>query len=828
LGDANYSVSTGNLTPNQTVNKASLTVTADNQSRAYNTSNPALTYTITGFVNNETLTTSGVTGTAACTTTATTASANGTYPITCAAGTLAANNYAFTFVDGTLTVGKTASTTSVTSSLNPSTYGQNVIFTANVTSGATGQVRFSIDGTVQTPDVTLSASGTVTLSTASLTVGSHTVSAQYLGDANYAGSTGNLTPNQTVLAGSSLTAPSLTIAFTPSTIVPGGSAVLTFTLSNANATALTNATFNDVLPTQITMLNTTVGGSCVGKVTPPAAGTNGTIVVSGVTIPANGSCTITVNVTSKIAGNWTNTVTAITTTETGTTTVNATANLRVGAGPSVSAPNLTKAFAPSTIVLGDTSVLSFTLNNTNVNALTNVTFNDVLPTQVKMVNTIVGGTCVGTVTTPTAGTTGTIAVSGVTIPANGSCTITVNVTSNTPGSWTNTVTNMSTTETGSITVNATANLVVVAGTGLTTSFTPKTIAPSKFSVLSFTLNNTRSAALTNATFNDVLPTQIKMVNTIVGGSCVGTVTTPAAGTTGTIAVSGVTIPANGNCTITVNVTSNTLGSWTNTVTNMSTTETGSITVNATATLLVAIEDENKPPADLIGKLRVTPDRMASTDASNEISYTFSVRNVERGTAEFVRLELPIDPNLVVGYTRFTNPNIYVSEITTNSVKISIPPIENGKEMTGTVVFRPKLGITTETKIFTRFKLGYDDPAGAGRQRQSNGVTFMLSSSGANLNVSNGNVQLFSPNNVSVKAGEKQTFAANFFIPGEALDIWITKADGTSISLGGGRADEEGNYSLVLDTTGLAPGSYSISIFGQRSEVTGSGVLTITG
>jgi MBG domain (YGX type) len=59
-------------------------------------------------VNNETLTTSGVTGSAACTTAPQWATV-GTYPINCTVGTLSAVNYAFTtFVPGTLTVTSTS------------------------------------------------------------------------------------------------------------------------------------------------------------------------------------------------------------------------------------------------------------------------------------------------------------------------------------------------------------------------------------------------------------------------------------------------------------------------------------------------------------------------------------------------------------------------------------------------------------------------------------------------------------------------------------------------------------------------------------------------
>jgi hypothetical protein len=87
-----------------TVDRARLTVTADDQSRRFGVANAPLTATITGFVKGETLNTSGVSGSAACTTTATAASPGGKYPVECAKGTLSAAHYSFRFADGTLTV----------------------------------------------------------------------------------------------------------------------------------------------------------------------------------------------------------------------------------------------------------------------------------------------------------------------------------------------------------------------------------------------------------------------------------------------------------------------------------------------------------------------------------------------------------------------------------------------------------------------------------------------------------------------------------------------------------------------------------------------------
>ena len=95
-----YNSATSSVT--LTVNPAVLTVTAANASRAYGATNPQFTASISGFVNGDA--SSAVTGSASLTTTATASSTVGTYPITASLGTLAAANYSFSFVNGTLSI----------------------------------------------------------------------------------------------------------------------------------------------------------------------------------------------------------------------------------------------------------------------------------------------------------------------------------------------------------------------------------------------------------------------------------------------------------------------------------------------------------------------------------------------------------------------------------------------------------------------------------------------------------------------------------------------------------------------------------------------------
>lgn len=126
-------------------------------------------------------------------------------------------------------IAKGASTVTVTSSADPSSFGQSVTFTATVAAVApapgtpAGSVVFTIDGVDQTP-VALSA-GTATFTTSTLAAGTHTVAATYQGSTLFDGSTGNLAGDQQVSQGASTT----TVSVSPTPSVFGQS--VTFTVS---------------------------------------------------------------------------------------------------------------------------------------------------------------------------------------------------------------------------------------------------------------------------------------------------------------------------------------------------------------------------------------------------------------------------------------------------------------------------------------------------------------------------------------------------------------------------------------------------------------------
>jgi hypothetical protein len=175
-GNSNYASATAQQ--NLVVDKASLTVSARNVSRPYNTDNPTFTPVYNGFVNGETA--AVLAGAPDLTTTATKTSPVGSYPITANAGTLAAANYTFAFAAGTLGI-DIASQSITFDPLAAKTYGDTT-FDLAATGGESGNpVTF-----------TSSNEAVATVSGATVTIvgaGTTTITASQAGNGNYASAT---------------------------------------------------------------------------------------------------------------------------------------------------------------------------------------------------------------------------------------------------------------------------------------------------------------------------------------------------------------------------------------------------------------------------------------------------------------------------------------------------------------------------------------------------------------------------------------------------------------------------------------------------------------
>lgn len=246
-------------------------------------------------------------------------------------------------------------------------------------------------------------------------------------------------------------------------------------------------------------------------------------------------------------------------------------------------PTIAKSFSPSVIDMGQNSVLTITLRNPagNPETLTNVTFSDTYPAG--LVNTsspnaqisCTSGSTVGTITGGAANGN-TIGLNpGATIAPNGVCLVTVNVTSNTLGNYLNTTGAVASSNGG---MGGTASATLSVGKPrITKAFSPASIKYGDPSTITFTLQNLSATALTGVAFSDALTNMQVASPNGLASNCGGTVTAVPA--SNSIALSGgalasYTGPGTGSCSITVNVTSTTMGVHPNTTTGVSSNESG--------------------------------------------------------------------------------------------------------------------------------------------------------------------------------------------------------------------------------------------------------------
>jgi hypothetical protein len=251
-GDGTYLGSTSAVLT-QTVNKAASTVTLTSSA---NPATAGQTLTLTAAIS-PAAATGSVQFLDGSTVLGTAAVASGTAVF--ALSTLSANTHAITAVysgDGTYlgstsavltqAVNKVTTSTALVLSQNPAPFGQSIPLSATVTpSSASGTVQFLDGSTVL--GTTAVTGGTATLSIATLSVGSHAITAVYSGDASNAGSTSNaatevINPRaSTVVVSSSLSPSTFGQAVTLSAAVTPSSATGTVQLLDGT-TVLGNVT----------------------------------------------------------------------------------------------------------------------------------------------------------------------------------------------------------------------------------------------------------------------------------------------------------------------------------------------------------------------------------------------------------------------------------------------------------------------------------------------------------------------------------------------------------------------------------------------------------
>ncbi len=410
--------------------------------------------------------------------------------------------------------------------------------------------------------------------------------------------------------------------FAPNVVNPGEKSRATITITNNNNFALTNAGLTDGMPAGIQIYNpANVSNSCGGSIT-AVPGTS-TVTLSGGTIPATvgattGSCTISYDVYSSAVGTTQSSSIAAGSLTNDQNDTNGPLSVTLSVRP-ITYLSVTgvKAFSPASFAATQSSTATITLTNPNSVAMDGATLTDDLSLvsaglTVDTSTTQPATTCLNGITVPNPGATTvtntatTVTLNNGRIPANSSCTITFKVTGTTPATYTNRIAANALTTFQGVTNNTQfqQTVTITEPVSLAKSFSVSPIKQGDISRATVTITNNSAVQLTNLTVPDNLTgTNLLYQAPPYAGSAVpsttctgGTVNvTGAIGTTATITLQGASLNAGASCTFSFDVTSNTLGSRTNTVTaaNVTNTQnlkpvnngTASITVNPLLTIV---------------------------------------------------------------------------------------------------------------------------------------------------------------------------------------------------------------------------------------------------
>ena len=358
-------------------------------------------------------------------------------------------------------------------------------------------------------------------------------------------------PVTTPVAGATLTvdeAPlSVGVAFAPTAIAQGGISTLRYTLRNGAAVGATEVALSDTLPADVVLAGVpNAETSCGGTLTAAAGG--GDVSYSGGSLAAGAACMIAVDVTSAVAGSYPNETQSVTSSLGTSTPASATLTVDPAA-----APGFARVFAPDTIRQGgETQIVLRVDNGANAIGITEMAFDDTLPSGVSVADTPGAGNSCGGTFSPVAGAT-TLAFADGALAAGATCEIRVTVRAIAAGTLIGPAVALTSSIATATAAPATLTVEPAVAPGFAKAFSPARVDPGEIFRLTFTINNTATLIdVGGLAFDDVFPTGLVVAAASnVDNSCGGTVSATAGGDR--VSLSGGAVAANASCTIAVDV-----------------------------------------------------------------------------------------------------------------------------------------------------------------------------------------------------------------------------------------------------------------------------------
>ncbi|WP_440958162.1 Calx-beta domain-containing protein [Oceanicaulis sp. LC35] len=475
---------------------------------------------------------------------------------------------------------------------------------------------FVVTGASVAPSITILGSGasyTVRATGGSLSGMNGTVTLSFAPGQNIADASANALSNTTPIGAndntfviSNPTPPSFTLAFAPSSIAQGAASTVTYTINNsANVVNATSLDFTNTLPANVSVAATpNASTTCTGGTLTAASGA-GSISYSGGTVSASGSCTVSVDVTSSTAGNYTNTTGSLTSSLGNSGTASGGLTVTDGTLPTVT--SITRLTPAS--------------ETTDADAVTwRVVFSE------SVVNVGAADFTISGPTGASLGVTGTGGAYDVTVSGGDMAGLNATITLNIAGG--NDIADAAANALASTTPSGTDERTYLISNpgapGFTAAFSPNTVTVGGTATLTFSINNGSNVVPATALgFSNTLPTGLTLAaapnasTTCTGGTLTAT---PSANS---FSYSGGSVAASASCTLSVTVQTSSQGVFTNSSGALS----SSLGASGTATASLTTTDATPPVLTAIQRQSPAAALTNSDTLVFAISFSETVSNV---------------------------------------------------------------------------------------------------------------------------------------------------------------------------------------------------------
>jgi hypothetical protein len=197
-----------------------------------------------------------------------------------------------------------------------------------------------------------------------------------------------------------------------------------------------------------------------------------------------------------------------------------------------------------------------------------------------------------------------------------------------------------------------------------------------------------------------------------------------------------------------------------------------------------------------------------------LAYEIRLKNYGHANTTIAHVTLPYQSHqLRLTGSHFNRPDDWVSQVTSDRVVVTFARLESGAACTGTLFFQVNEALADNTVISMRASYEWSDDHGT-RSWQTNWAPVL---------VGGGNDSApwvwLAIDPVASPPGTTHHLFTDRFIPGEGIVTWLNTPSGVRPLDLRGVADLMGRVWLDFTSEDLAPGTYSLVLYGARSNLT---------